>query len=94
MNVFTKSALTFLLTAGVATVALAQPGDGTYGNVTSGQAKVNALETQLANKNVAAETSVDTNAAAISPAAKAATLNEEAQDLELQLKALKTQRSE
>jgi len=93
MNIFTKSALTFLFTASVATVAVAQPGDATFGNIVSGKSHVHSLESQLNRNGMAVNTSVDTNAA-ISPSEKAAVLNQEASDLELQLEVLKAQRSE
>ncbi|MEL0613209.1 hypothetical protein [Marinomonas arenicola] len=93
MNTFTKSALTVLATASIASVAVAAPGDSTYGNIAKAQAQINSLESQLSGEGVAVEMNADTNAA-ISPTEKAADLNKQVRSLQHQLDALKTQRSE
>ncbi|GAA0831739.1 MULTISPECIES: hypothetical protein [Marinomonas] len=50
MNTFTKSALTFLAASSIASVALAAPGDATYGKETRGQ--THSLESQAQEVNV------------------------------------------
>ncbi|REG85119.1 hypothetical protein [Marinomonas pollencensis] len=53
MNTFTKSVATFLAASSIATVALAAPGDATYGQSTRGQ--LNSLESQAHDVNVSLE---------------------------------------
>lgn len=91
MKKIIRTTLTFLFATLVASIAIAQPGDATYGNIVRGQARVSLLEYQLNSMGV--ETNYHDHAA-ISPDEKAAMINERADDLALQLKILKSQRSE
>ncbi|GAA0831735.1 MULTISPECIES: hypothetical protein [Marinomonas] len=68
MNTFTKSVVTFLAASSIASVALAAPGDATYGQSTRNQ--VHSLESQAQNVNVGIE-----NNAAFAPTQKASSEN-------------------
>ncbi|MEL0621489.1 hypothetical protein V6238_00140 [Marinomonas arenicola] len=68
MNTFTKSALTFLAASSIASVALAAPGDATYGQSTRGQ--LHSLESQAKDINVSLEDN-----AAFTPTQKASSEN-------------------
>ncbi|MEL0638847.1 MULTISPECIES: hypothetical protein [Marinomonas] len=93
MNTFTKSALTVLAAASISSVALAAPGDATYGDIYRAQTNIHDLTSQIESLGHNVNTSADVNAA-IAPSAKAAALNAKVSDLRLQLSALQTQRSE
>ncbi|REG85116.1 hypothetical protein [Marinomonas pollencensis] len=68
MNTFTKSALTFLAASSIASVALAAPGDATYGKSLRGE--THYLESQSQEINVGIE-----NNAAFAPTIKASSEN-------------------
>ena len=93
MNTFTKSALTLLAATSISSVALAAPGDATYGNIYRAQTNINILTSKIESLGHNVNTSVDVNAA-IAPSAKTAALNAKVSDLRLQLSALQTQRAE
>ena len=73
MNTFTKSALTFLAASSIASVALAAPGDATYGKSLRGQ--VHSLESQSKEVNVSLEDN-----AAFAPTIKASSENSQRAD--------------
>lgn len=90
MNTFTKGALTFLAASTIASVAMAAPGDATYGSAVKAQADVNQLTTEIQHLGAQPVSNVDlSNAHSMSAQAKL--LNVKAQDLQLQLNELKSQ---
>ncbi|REG85833.1 hypothetical protein [Marinomonas pollencensis] len=93
MKLFTKSALTILAASSIASVAVAAPGDSTYGKIAKAEAQIHSLESQLNSKGVAVDVNADTNAA-ISPSEKVADLNKQVRSLQSQLDAVTAQRSE
>ncbi|REG85118.1 hypothetical protein [Marinomonas pollencensis] len=68
MNTFTKSVVTFLAASSITSVALAAPGDATYGQSTRGQ--IHSLESQAKEVNVSLEDN-----AAFAPTIKASQEN-------------------
>ncbi|MEP3351476.1 MAG: hypothetical protein ABJN96_16175 [Marinomonas sp.] len=85
MNVFTKSALTFLAATAISTAAFANDDA-----LAEAQSRVDAIAAQLESMGAEVDSSVDLNAAS-TPAEKEAMLGAKFEELQIQLEDLQAQ---
>lgn len=92
MNMITKSVLTLLAASSIATVAVAAPGDATYGQITLQKANIQSLSAKIDSLGGSTGSDVSLNTAN-TQLDKAHALETKASNLQLQLNALQDQKS-